>query len=96
MLASPSQQGGNTNPFFLSSEDSYRWKICFDGYLEGEDPYWFWLIMGILIGVIMDMLLMRLLVIMIFLKLNVHHDDVRVEVGGKVLLKCAVENLGER
>ena len=46
--------------------------------------------------VIIEMLLMRLLVIMIFLKLNVHHDDVRVEVGGKVLLKCAVENLGER
>jgi len=42
MLASPSQQGTATSPFFLSSEDSYR-----------------------------------------------------VEVGGKVLLKCAVENLGE-
>ena len=92
MLASPSQQGGSTNPFFLSSEDSYRWKICFDGYLEGGNPYWFWLIMGILMGVIMEMLLMRLLVIMIFQ----NYMFIRVEVGGKVLLKCAVENLGER
>ena len=37
MLASPSQQGTASSPFFLSSEDSYRFHVCQDGGDHNRD-----------------------------------------------------------